>query len=90
MVLMNSLLVFVLVGCATEPAPAPPPPADPWVDAAAMDKRAPIPLTPMMAEHQKGMMRDHLVAVQEIVRVGIPASAAHAARLEPSEALRHT
>lgn len=64
---MNSLLVFVLAGCATEPPPAPVLPADPWADAAAMDKRAPIPLTPMMAGHQKEMMRDHLVAVQEIV-----------------------
>lgn len=32
-----------------------------------MDRRLPVPLTPKMAEHQKGMMRDHLAAVQEIV-----------------------
>lgn len=37
-----------------------------------MDKRTPVPLTPMMAEHQKAMMRDHLQAVQEIV-VGLTA-----------------
>jgi len=33
----------------------------------SMDKRAPVPLLPMMAEHQKRNMRDHLLAVQEIV-----------------------
>jgi hypothetical protein len=31
-----------------------------------IDKRAPVPLLPMMAEHQKRNMRDHLLAVQEI------------------------
>lgn len=33
----------------------------------AMDTRTPVPLVPMMANHQKQNMRDHLVAVQEIV-----------------------
>ncbi|MBX3184961.1 MAG: hypothetical protein KF915_20230 [Polyangiaceae bacterium] len=33
----------------------------------AMDTRTPVPLLPMMAHHQKENMRDHLVAVQEIV-----------------------
>jgi hypothetical protein len=32
-----------------------------------MDTRIPIPLLPMMANHQKQNMRDHLLAVQEIV-----------------------
>lgn len=32
-----------------------------------MDTRTPVPLLPMMANHQKQNMRDHLVAVQEIV-----------------------
>jgi hypothetical protein len=32
-----------------------------------MDTRAPVPLLPMMANHQKQNMRDHLAAVQEIV-----------------------
>ena len=32
-----------------------------------MDARTPVPLLPMMAHHQKQNMRDHLVAVQEIV-----------------------
>jgi hypothetical protein len=31
-----------------------------------MDARTPVPLLPMMAEHQKRNMRDHLVAVQEL------------------------
>jgi len=34
---------------------------------AHFDTRKPIPLLPMMASHQKQNMRDHLVAVQEIV-----------------------
>jgi cytochrome c556 len=32
-----------------------------------MDSRTPLPLLPMMAQHQKENMRDHLVAIQEIV-----------------------
>jgi hypothetical protein len=32
-----------------------------------MDTRSPVPLVPMMANHQKQNMRDHLAAVQEIV-----------------------
>ena len=32
-----------------------------------LDSRAPVPLLPMMANHQKANMRDHLAAVQEIV-----------------------
>jgi cytochrome c556 len=32
-----------------------------------LDTRTPLPLTAMMAEHQKQNMRDHLAAVQEIV-----------------------
>lgn len=33
----------------------------------ALDTRRPVPLLPMMANHQKQNMRDHLVAVQEVV-----------------------
>jgi hypothetical protein len=68
----------VVAGCSREvpavvtsaPAPAPPPP--PRVPSAnealeQMDTRAPVPLLPMMANHQKQNMRDHLVAVQEII-----------------------
>jgi hypothetical protein len=32
-----------------------------------MDPRIPVPLLPMMANHQKQNMRDHLLAVQEMV-----------------------
>lgn len=40
----------------------------PAVDALdRMDGRTPVPLLPMMANHQKQNMREHLVAVQEIV-----------------------
>jgi hypothetical protein len=50
---------------------AAPPTADPTAAALArldgMDTRKPVPLIPMMAHHQKQNMRDHLVAVQEIV-----------------------
>ncbi|MDP1917162.1 MAG: hypothetical protein Q8L14_13055 [Myxococcales bacterium] len=75
-------LSLVLSACqrAEPPAPAAPPvvPAaaptsvvDPRVAAFdaldAMDTRKPVPLIPMMAHHQKQNMRDHLVAVQEIV-----------------------
>lgn len=35
-----------------------------------IDTRIPVPLLPMMANHQKQNMRDHLLAVQEIV-VGV-------------------
>jgi DNA-binding MarR family transcriptional regulator len=41
-----------------------------------MDTRAPVPLLPMMANHQKQNMRDHLVAVQEIVAALAPTHAA--------------
>jgi hypothetical protein len=32
-----------------------------------LDPRAPVPLLPMMANHQKQNMREHLAAVQQIV-----------------------
>lgn len=34
----------------------------------AMDTRRPVPLLPMMANHQKENMRDHLLVIQEIVQ----------------------
>lgn len=49
----------------TPPAPSPRLAALDALD--AMDSRKPVPLIPMMAEHQKQNMRDHLLAVQEIV-----------------------
>lgn len=39
----------------------------PSQELAALDGREPVPLMPMMALHQKEMMRDHLVVVQEVV-----------------------
>jgi hypothetical protein len=54
---------------ATAPAPSPPGPPQPTAHEVAdrMDPRTPVPLLPMMAQHQKENMRGHLVAVQEIV-----------------------
>jgi hypothetical protein len=47
--------------------PAPPPRLAALEALDAMDTRKPVPLTPMMAQHQKQNMRDHLQAVQEMV-----------------------
>jgi len=38
-----------------------------------MDSRRALPLLPMMANHQKQNMRDHLVAVQEIIAATVTA-----------------
>ena len=47
---------------------APPPPASSlWAQMAGGDGRAPVPLLPMMANHQKASMRDHLEAVEALV-----------------------
>ncbi len=67
--LLRVSLVFSLAGCQ-RPAPSPPPPVAPASPADtldSMDSRKPVPLLPMMANHQKQNMRDHLVAVQQIV-----------------------
>jgi len=63
------------VGCYESTAPAAPPQSVPAASATPsaveaetkMDTRVPVPLLPMMAEHQKQQMRSHLLAVQEIV-----------------------
>jgi hypothetical protein len=69
------------VGAACSHSPDPPPismasppaaPAQSAPVAAAeqldrMDRRSPVPLLPAMASHQKQNMRDHLVAVQEVI-----------------------
>jgi len=66
------------VGCTREratPAPTPSSTAEPTTSPSpspgetldGLDARTPVPLLPMMANHQKQNMRDHLVAVQEIV-----------------------
>lgn len=81
------LLVAVAAGCrADDASPSTPssgapmastgsaasPLNDPQSMLDELDERAPVPLLPMMANHQKETMRDHLVAVQEIV-VGMSA-----------------
>jgi hypothetical protein len=78
---LRRLLLFAsalaLVGACTRDGPPAPaatsatvtttsaPPAAEALD--RMDTRIPVPLLPMMANHQKQSMRDHLMAVQEIV-----------------------
>ena len=78
-----SFAVVALVACSREDAtppwshaPAAAAPAPTGASSAAMpaqaaydllDQRTPIPLLPMMANRQKANMRDHLVAVQEIM-----------------------
>jgi hypothetical protein len=70
------LLALAMFGCESASTPtAPTPSAEtsaPAADTAMsnldrMDQRRPVPLLPMMANHQKQNMRDHLLAVQEIV-----------------------
>jgi hypothetical protein len=69
-------VVAVLGACSHEapPGPVAASSSDPGASCASaadaldgLDTRAPVPLLPMMANHQKQNMRDHLVAVQEIV-----------------------
>ena len=66
-------LAFAAAGCTREAPPAqvvmtPPPSPPPAGDALdQLDTRTAVPLLPMMANHQKQNMRDHLAAVQEIV-----------------------
>jgi hypothetical protein len=51
--------------CSRDPSPK----ADTAIAALDhLDARRPVPLLPMMANHQKANMRDHLEAVQEIVQ----------------------
>jgi len=75
--LLLSASIAFLCGCSRDRPPPPPPPAAsapvagkgsaPGELLDRMDTRAPVPLVPMMANHQKQNMRDHLAAVQEIV-----------------------
>lgn len=64
---MRSLVALLMVaGCSRETAVAPLAPS-PSAVLEEMDARKPVPLLPMMANHQKQNMREHLVAVEEIV-----------------------
>lgn len=64
---MPLLLLLALVLSACSRAPNPPQEPSPSETLDRLDARRPLPLLPMMALHQKESMRDHLVAVQEIV-----------------------
>ncbi len=68
-VLAGVLFCALSAGCQTEPAASSPPvaPPSPYSDLNAMDPRAPVPLQPMMAWHQKQQMQDHLKVIQEVV-----------------------
>lgn len=66
--------LVLLASCSREATTAPPSTATPTPQVPTayealdkMDTRAPVPLLPMMAHHQKQNMRDHLVAVQQII-----------------------
>jgi hypothetical protein len=65
-----SMATRILWWPRTEAPHAPPPASQPEPSAHdaldRLDTRAPVPPLPMMANHQKQNMRDHLVAVQEI------------------------
>jgi hypothetical protein len=71
--LLLSSALALMSACTRETSPAPeeisiaemPPSAAETID--RMDMRTPVPMVPMMANHQKENMRDHLFAVQEIV-----------------------
>lgn len=56
-----------------------------------LDQRRPVPLSPMMAQHQKENMREHLQAVQEVIAAAavgdFDASAEAAKRMGFSEAM---
>lgn len=78
-----ALLAALAVACDSRPSPSPEPtpsvaastpaPASSSPSSRAvemldrLDTRAPLPLLPMMANHQKQNMREHLAAVQAIV-----------------------
>jgi hypothetical protein len=92
-VLIAASVIAALGGSA--PTPSASTPAVPVAPSSAaesldkMDTRRPVPLLPMMANHQKQNMRDHLLAVQEIVAAlaadDFPAIAKAAGRIGYSE-----
>lgn len=71
--ILSAIVILCAAGCHRGSAPqAVPKSALPSPPSAAalfdsMDTRVPVPLLPMMANHQKQNMREHLLAVQEIV-----------------------
>jgi hypothetical protein len=75
--LLFALTLALVLGCKGGATPAPAPEASTSAAARssatpqsmldALDRRRPVPLLPMMADHQKRNMREHLEAVQEVV-----------------------
>jgi cytochrome c556 len=65
--LVGSLIAACRASSAEPAARQPPVHHEAAVPANAMDSRTPVPLTAMMATHQKQEMRDHLRVVQEVV-----------------------
>ena len=66
---MTLVLGGVLAAChgsSAEPTRSEPPARSAAAATAVMDPRTPVPLTAMMAMHQKRDMRDHLRVVQEV------------------------
>lgn len=59
------LITFALLAACSRRNTAPSPPSH--EEQAPLDGRTPLPLLLVMAQHQKQQMRDHLVAVQEVV-----------------------
>ncbi len=62
-----SLIIALTVGSASAATAQQTTTTTPTEQLAAMDGRTPVPLLPMMANHQKQNMRDHLVSIQEII-----------------------
>jgi hypothetical protein len=71
--ILSASVIICAAGCSRRSAPRlVPNSAQPSPPSAAalfdsMDTRVPVPLLPMMANHQKQNMREHLLAVQAIV-----------------------
>jgi cytochrome c556 len=82
---VSALVVLLLAGAGARAA------EHPMMSMGAGDARQPLPLTAMMAEHQKQNMREHLAAVQAVVAaVGhddMDAVAEAAGRIGYSEAM---
>jgi hypothetical protein len=66
---VSALVALSLAGCRkpANTADAPPTACAAQATLEQLDTRVAVPLLPMMANHQKRNMRDHLLAVQEIV-----------------------
>ena len=96
------LMITACLGCQGRDAPvAKPQPVSAIAAAVApsphealdkLDQRRPVPLLPMMAQHQKQNMREHLEAVQAVVAAAAVGDfdevAASAKRLGFSERIR--